>query len=49
MGAVFRAKRIGHSVPGWHDDMMKDTHDWFDEHFGPIAPTAPAATPANVR
>ena len=27
----------GHSLLGWYDDMVKDTHDWFDEHFGAVA------------
>lgn len=28
----------GHSLLGWYDDMVKDTHDWFDEQFGPVNP-----------
>lgn len=28
----------GHSVLGWYDEMAKETHDWFDEQFGPVAP-----------
>ena len=34
----------GHSVLGWYDDMVKDTHDWFDEQFGPVKPAAPPAS-----
>ena len=33
----------GHSVLGWYDDMVKDTHDWFDEQFGPVRPAAPTS------
>ena len=36
----------GHSALGWHDEMEKDTHDWFDEHFGPVKPVA---TPASAK
>ncbi len=28
----------GHSTFGWFDDMVKDTHDWFDEQFGFVKP-----------
>lgn len=28
----------GHSTLGWFDDMVKDTHDWFDEQFGVVRP-----------
>ena len=28
----------GHFVFGWYDDMVKDTHDWLDEQFGPVTP-----------
>ena len=28
----------GHSTFGWFDDMVKDTHDWLDEQFGPVKP-----------
>ena len=30
----------GHSALGWYDEMVKDTHDWFDEQFGPVKPVA---------
>ena len=28
----------GHSTLGWFDDVTRETHDWFDRQFGPIAP-----------
>ena len=34
----------GHGVLGWYDDLAKETHDWFDEHFGPVKPVAQAAS-----
>ena len=27
-----------HSVFGWYDEMVRDTHDWLDEQFGPVIP-----------
>ena len=27
-----------HFAYGWYDGMVRDTHDWLDEHFGPVAP-----------
>lgn len=34
----------GHSTLGWFDEMVKDTHDWFDEQFGAIRPGRGLAT-----
>jgi hypothetical protein len=27
-----------HSVFGSYDELVRDTHDWLDEQFGPITP-----------
>ena len=34
----------GHSTLGWFDDMTRDTHDWFDQQFGPVKPATPPAS-----
>lgn len=33
----------GHGVLGWYDDMVRDSHDWFDAQLGPVKPAASAA------
>jgi dienelactone hydrolase len=30
----------GHGVLGWYDEIVKDSHDWLDEQFGPVKPVA---------
>jgi len=30
----------GHSPYGWFNEMARDTHDWFDQQFGAVAPAA---------
>jgi dienelactone hydrolase len=30
----------GHGVLGWYDDMVKDSHEWLDEQFGPVKAVA---------
>jgi formylglycine-generating enzyme required for sulfatase activity len=30
----------GHSTLGWFDAMSRDTHDWFDQQFGPVTAVA---------
>lgn len=34
----------GHSFLGWYDEMVKETHDWFDEQLGPVKPATPPAS-----
>ena len=34
----------GHFVFGWYDELARDTHDWFDEQFGPVRPAVSAAS-----
>ena len=33
----------GHSTLGYFDDVARETHDWFDRQFGPIAPVERAS------
>jgi formylglycine-generating enzyme required for sulfatase activity/dienelactone hydrolase len=30
----------GHGVLGWYDEIVKDSHAWLDEQFGPVKPVA---------